>query len=39
MEKCTEKFKNGNTECPAIEDIIDADREAKKFAQSLVRLV
>lgn len=39
MEKCTEKFKNGNTESPAIEDIIDADREAKKFAQSLVRLV
>ena len=39
MEKCTEKFKNGNTECPSIEDIIDADRESKKFAQSLVRLV
>ena len=39
MEKCTEKFKNGNTENPAIKDIIDADREAKKFAQSLARLV
>lgn len=34
MEKCTEKFKNGNTENPSIDDIIEADKEAKIFCRN-----
>ena len=34
MEKCTEKFKNGNTENPSINDIIEADKEAKIFCRN-----
>ena len=33
MESCTEHFKNGNTDCPCIEDIIAADKEAKAFCR------
>ncbi len=33
MEACTEKFKSGSTENPGIEDIIQADKEAKSFCR------
>jgi len=33
MESCTEHFKNGNTSSPSIEDIIEADKQAKVYCR------
>lgn len=37
MESCTEHFKNGNTNSPTIEDIIQADKEAKLYCREAVK--
>ena len=36
MEKCTEHFKAGNTDSPCIDDIIAADKEAKKYCRECI---
>ena len=33
MENCTEHFKNGNTDSPTIEDIVEADKQAKVYCR------
>ncbi len=37
MENCTEHFKNGNTDTPCIDDIIAADKEAKKYCRACIK--
>ena len=36
MEKCTEHFTAGNTDSPCIDDIIAADKEAKKYCRECI---